>query len=109
MKILLVQPSQKFILGKRKLKGSIMPPLGPLTLAALVREHLPKAIIHFADYEAKNGELKPDLGNYDIIGISGTTVHFPHAIFLAKQAKTKNKDTCILLVGHMPLFVMMIF
>lgn len=99
MRILLVQPSERIVLGKRKAHGSIMPPLGLLTLGAVLRERFPDFTVHIADYEAKNSEPEPDFANYDIIGITGTTVHMPHAILLAKEIRQKNPGACILFGG----------
>jgi radical SAM superfamily enzyme YgiQ (UPF0313 family) len=99
MRVLLVQPSERPIIGKRKEHGSIMPPLSILTLAAVVRDQFPIVDVRVADFEATNGEPDPDFSSYDLIGITGTTVHVPHIAQLARQARTSNAEACIVVGG----------
>ena len=75
MKVILIQPSERMLVGKKKKYGSIMPPLGLLSLAACVREKCKNVDISIMDYEVKNGDREPDYSQFDIIGLTGTTVH----------------------------------
>lgn len=99
MRILLLQPSQSIIIGRKKKNGSIMPPLGLLSLAAAIRKESGDVQIDFFDYEVKNSEEEPDFSQYDIVGLSGTSVHIPHANILIKEIRLKNADACIIIGG----------
>lgn len=99
MKVLLIQPSQRIIVGKKKQNGSIMPPLGLLALAAVIRERCPGTSVNIYDYEVKNGDAGPDFKQYDVVGISGTSVHMPHANQLIHEIRTENKSACIIMGG----------
>lgn len=98
-KIVLIQPSERILVGKKKKYGSIMPPLGLLSLAACIREYCDGWEVSIMDYEVKNGDPEPDYSVFDIIGISGTTVHMPHAKILAETIRTVNKNACIIMGG----------
>lgn len=99
MKVLLLQPSQQVIIGKKKKNGSIMPPLGLLCLASCIRQECNGADVDFFDYEVKNGTPIPDFEQYDVIGLSGTSVHIPHASQLIQEIRSKNKRACIIIGG----------
>lgn len=99
IRVLLVQPSQKMILGKKKKFGSIMPPLGILQLAACIRAWCNVLDVTIFDYEAASDNEQPNFSNYDIIGISGTSVHMPHAYLLAKEIRRQNVNACIVFGG----------
>lgn len=99
IRVLLVQPSQKIILGKKKKFGSIMPPLGLLQLASCIRAWCNVLDVAIFDYEAASDNEQPNFGDYDIIGISGTSVHMPHAYVLAKEIRKKNFNACIVFGG----------
>lgn len=76
-----------------------MPPLGLLNLAAVLREKVPNITIDIADYEIKSEDSDPIFSNYDIIGLTGTTVHIPHAVKLIKRIRVENIDACIVMGG----------
>lgn len=99
MKILFAQPSERLFIGKKKKHGSIMPPLGLLSLASEVEVKLPEIEIDIVDFEAKNGEPDPNYSDYDIVAITGTTVHMPHAFQISKEIRKKNEEACILIGG----------
>ena len=99
MRVLLVQPSERLVVGKRKARGSIMPPLGLLALAAVVREALPKASVDIVDYEAKNDDPDPDFSTYDVVGLTGTTAHVPHIAQLLREIGQHNSKACVVLGG----------
>lgn len=99
MKVLLLQPSQQIIIGQKKKNGSIMPPLGLLCLASYIRQECPGTDVDFFDYEVKNGDPIPDFRHYDIIGLSATSVHVPHANRLIQEIRSKNSSTCIVMGG----------
>ena len=98
-KIILVQPSERMLVGKKKKYGSIMPPLGLLSLAACIRKYCEGWEVSIMDYEVKNGDPEPDYSVFDIIGISGTTVHMPHAKILIESIRKDNKKACIVVGG----------
>lgn len=99
IRVLLIQPSQKIILGKKKKFGSIMPPLGLLQLASCIREWCNVLEVTIFDYEVASDEEQPNFSKYDIIGISGTSVHMPHAYLLAQEIRKNNINACIVLGG----------
>lgn len=99
MKVILIQPSERMLVGKKKKYGSIMPPLGLLSLAACVREKCKNVDISIMDYEVKNGDKEPDYSQYDIIGLTGTTVHMPHARVLIEMIRCVNNQACIIMGG----------
>lgn len=99
IRVLLIQPSQRIILGKKKKFGSIMPPLGLLQLAACIREWCNVLDVTIFDYEAASDKEHPNFSEYDIIGISGTSVHMPHACLLAKEIRKNNINACIIFGG----------
>jgi anaerobic magnesium-protoporphyrin IX monomethyl ester cyclase len=99
MKILLIQPSEQMVTEKLKTKGSVMPSLGLLFLASSIRESMPGICIDVVDYEARNGEPEPDFSKYDIVGLTGTSVHMPHAISLAKRVRQSTSEACIVFGG----------
>ncbi len=99
MKILLIQPSQKIVVGKKKKHGSIMPPLGLLSIAAMVRCKCPNAEVDFFDFEIADDSQSPDYATYDIIGISATSVHIPHAYNIIKEIRMVSNDVCIIIGG----------
>lgn len=99
MKVLLLQPSQRLIIGKKKKNGSIMPPLGLLGLASFIRKECQASSVDFFDYEVKNGEPEPKFECYDIIGLTGTSVHIPHANQLIKRIRSISADVCIIMGG----------
>lgn len=76
-----------------------MPPLGLLSLAAAIRKECEDIQIDFFDYEVKNSEEEPDFSRYDVVGLSGTSVHIPHANILIKEIWLKNADACIVIGG----------
>lgn len=96
--VLLIQPSQRILLGKKKKFGSIMPPLGLLQLASCIRTWCDVSDVSIFDYEAADG-VKPNFSEYDIIGITGTSVHMPHAYSLAKEIRENNANACIVFGG----------
>lgn len=99
MKVILIQPSERMLVGKKKKYGSIMPPLGLLSLAACVREKCKNVDISIMDYEVKNGDKEPDYSQFDIIGLTGTTVHIPHARVLIETIRSVNEQACIIMGG----------
>lgn len=99
MKVILIQPSERMLVGKKKKYGSIMPPLGLLSLAACVREKCRNVDISIMDYEVKNGDKEPDYSQFDIIGLTGTTVHIPHARVLIETIRSVNEQACIIMGG----------
>lgn len=99
MKVILIQPSERMLVGKKKKYGSIMPPLGLLSLAACVREKCKNVDISIMDYEVKNGDREPDYSQFDIIGLTGTTVHMPHARVLIEMIRSVNEQACIIMGG----------
>jgi anaerobic magnesium-protoporphyrin IX monomethyl ester cyclase len=98
MRILLIQPSEKMVIGKRKENGSIMPPLGLLTIASAIKKNLPHIEVELRDYEANNGEESVDFKGYDLIGFTGTSVHMPHAYNLIREAR-KSTPTALIIIG----------
>lgn len=99
MRILLLQPSQRIVVGKKKRNGSIMPPLGLLSLASFIRQNCNAAEVSLFDYEVKNGEPPPNFADYDIIGLSATSVHIPHAYQLINEIRLKSSRVCIIMGG----------
>lgn len=76
-----------------------MPPLSLLSLASIVRERHKHVNVEIADFEAKNGELYPDYSHYDMIAISGTSVHMPHVGSLLVDIRRQNPDTFVVVGG----------
>ncbi len=107
MRILLLQPAQRIVVGKRKEHGSIMPPLGLLSIAAMIRQECPCAEVDFFDFEIADGVSFPDYGMYDIIGLSATSVHIPHTYILIQEIRSKNEDVCIIIGGPHATFAYM--
>ncbi len=99
MKILLIQPSEKPVIGQRKIRGSIMPPIGLMTIAATVLRCIKKVDVELRDFEANNGDESLDFSGFDVIGLTGTSVHMPHAYNLIKQARKGNPSALIILGG----------
>lgn len=99
MRLLLIQPYEKPLIGKRKEHGSIMPPISLLTLASVVREKHPSVEVEIADFEARNGELEPNYADYDMFLITGTSAHMPHVGELLSEIHSQNPEACIILGG----------
>ena len=99
MKVLLIQPSQELVIGKKKKNGSIMPPLGLLILAACIRKECKGTQVDFYDYEVDNNGSVPDFALYDIVALSATSVHIPHAYHLILEIRNKNSNACIIIGG----------
>lgn len=99
IRVLLIQPSQRILLGKKKKFGSIMPPLGLLQLASCIRAWCNVSDVTIFDYEAESDGINPNFSQYDIIGISGTSVHMPHAYSLAREIRKNNPNACIVFGG----------
>ena len=76
-----------------------MPPLGLLSIAATLRMKCKNAQIEIIDYEAGSWLKHPDYSRYDIVGITGTTVHMPHIKELVSDVRKENPTVCIVLGG----------
>lgn len=98
MKILLIQPP----VAEKNITSFMYPPMGLISLAAVVREagHIVK--IHdcnlynqsFAQADQKINEWQPDL-----VGITAMTVNINHGLELAKKVKQKNKKIIVVVGG----------
>lgn len=99
MKVLFIQPSQNIVVGKQKKNSSIMPPLGIMSIAAMIRIECPNVKVEIYDYEASGDIRSPDYTQYDIIGISATSVHIPHAYKLIQVIRKQNENVCIIIGG----------
>lgn len=85
-------------MGHSKQKGSIMPPLGLLTLAAVVRRDCPDWDVEVLDLEVHQ-DSTPAFDDYDAVGITGTTAHMPHAYEIVRQARNANPRALIIMGG----------
>ena len=98
MEILFVQPSERPLIKTRKIHGSITPPLGIMTLSSFLREKFPSVVVSIKDYEADNGP-KFNFKPYDIVCLTGTTVHMPHGYELIREIRHDNPNTTIIMGG----------
>lgn len=98
MKILLIQPSERPVLTREKTRGSIMPPLGLIFLANIIKQQLPEVTLELRDYEA-NPSASREFANYDIVGLTGTSVHMPDAYALVKKIREDNETALIIMGG----------
>lgn len=69
-----------------------MPSLGLLVLASVIRRECENIEIDFFDYEVNNDQYTPNFSVYDVIGLSGTSVHIPHVNLLIKDIRLKNSE-----------------
>lgn len=84
---------------------SIIPPLGPLSLASFVRKRRPQDEIRFVDLRFKpEAEFDRQLLQWgpDVVGLSAITIEGPHALRLAARAKRLRPTAKVVVGGPHP-------
>lgn len=101
LSILLVNPGFKQIYKFSKNGSSILPSLGLLSIASVLRE-IKGVSVEYFDCEIEDEDLlekKLIESKYDIVGISGVTPYFPGMLIIASKAKLIEPETFVLCGG----------
>jgi anaerobic magnesium-protoporphyrin IX monomethyl ester cyclase len=97
--ILLINPSAKQIYKYEKHGSSVLPSLGLLQIAQIIRET--GASVEYVDFEIEDVNIadKVERGNYLFVGITGTTPLFPAMHQIAKEIKEANSSIPVIVGG----------
>ena len=100
IRVLLVNPGFRQVFGYTKEGSSVLPSLGLLSIASVLRE-MKGVEVHYFDCEVETDPISKELSNtrYDIVGITGVSPYFPGIISIAQEAKSVNKHTLVVVGG----------
>lgn len=76
-----------------------MHPIGLMQLASCLITNCKNATVDIFDYEASKDISEPDYSKYEIIGLTGTSVHIPHACEIINNIRAINSEACIIMGG----------